>query len=119
PTVKNLLHPPKAAGVYPHGPPPNEPPPAGAARRPPAAARRLAATATGRGYWVAAADGSVTPFGDAADHGSPKSLGLPAGAAVLDLVAVPAPPPAPVTTTTTTTTTTRPTTTTTTRPPSR
>jgi hypothetical protein len=29
----------------------------------------LAATPTGRGYWLAAADGAVWAFGDAVDHG--------------------------------------------------
>ncbi|MGH8992149.1 MAG: M23 family metallopeptidase [Acidimicrobiia bacterium] len=75
-------------------------------------AARLMASATGDGYWVATADGAVTPFGDAVDLGSRLSLGVPPGAAVLDLVMI-----AP-TTTTTTTTTMRPTTTTTKPKPS-
>jgi hypothetical protein len=66
---------------------------------------------------VAVADGSVTAFGDAFDYGSPKAAGFTPNAALLDLVATPAPPPPPTTTTSTSTTTstTRPSTTTTTR----
>ena len=79
------------------------------------AARRIAASATGKGYWVAAADGSVSAFGDAYDHGSLKAAGVTPNAALLDLVAVPAPPPPPTTITTTTTGPSEPSTTTTTR----
>ena len=47
------------------------------------------ATSSGKGYWIAATDGSVWPFGDAADHGSPEALGVAGRAALLDLVSVP------------------------------
>ncbi|HEV7865349.1 MAG TPA: hypothetical protein VGR20_21815 [Acidimicrobiia bacterium] len=108
----------EAGGIYAFGDAPYKGSPAGTGLCDQPTARRLAASATGRGYWVAAADGSVTAFGDAADHGSPKAVGVPAGAALLDLVATPTPTTTTTTTTTstTTTTTTRPTTTTTTRP---
>ena len=51
---------------------------------------------------MAAADGAVSAFGDAADHGSLMALGI-TGAGVLDLVTVPR-PPVKVTVPTTTTT---------------
>ena len=35
-----------------------------------------AATTTGQGYWLVAADGGVFTFGDATFHGSAASLGL-------------------------------------------
>jgi hypothetical protein len=47
----------------------------------------LAPTGTGRGYWIAAEDGSIAAFGDAPDLGSPKAEGL--AAAPVALVVVP------------------------------
>jgi SpoIID/LytB domain protein len=51
------------------------------------AAVGMASTQDGKGYWIAASDGSVRPFGDAAPLGS--AGGLPLAAPVVGMVATP------------------------------
>src|SRR5579883_94462 len=47
----------------------------------------MAPTASGKGYWLAASDGGVYPFGDAKGHGS--AVGRLHGAAVVGIAATP------------------------------
>jgi hypothetical protein len=53
----------------------------------------MAATASGQGYWLLAADGGIFPFGDALGYGSPvASINVSTNPAVA-IVSVPQPPP--------------------------
>ena len=55
-----------------------------------AGAAAMAATSSGRGYYVLAADGGIFTFGDAKFHGS--AAGLPASAQAVAMTVMATPP---------------------------